>query len=408
MIDVEKVRKDFPAIGNTLVKGKEMIYFDNSATLLKPQCVIDTAKKYFDECFANPHGEDYEVAQKSFKEYCKARDSVAKLLNAESDEISFTCGATGALNAMATMLKQVLHEGDEVIISIAEHASNVLPWFELQKHFGIKVRVASLDKDGRCTLETIKKVITDKTKIISIAQVTNVMGYIIDVKEIGKYAHEHDIIMCVDAAQAAPHIKIDVKDIDCDFLAISGHKLGAPTGIGALYAKKYWLEKLDPYQLGGGMNARFSSNGEYSYTNIPGKFEAGSQNVLGAMCLGTACEYLMSIGLDNIAKREYELKQYAVKALSKVKGVSIYNAKSEAGIIAFNKDGVFSQDLGTHLSTYGVCVRSGHHCAKMLPEYLNVYSTVRASLSFYNTEKEIDKFVEAVSKGDDFLDAFFK
>lgn len=407
MFNVSKIRAEFPALKNK-IQGHDMVYFDNAATFLKPQCVADKAKEYFDKLCANPHGDDYDIANVSFAEYNKAREITAKFLGADPEEIIFTAGCTASLNGIAKMLKPFLKKGDEIVISLAEHASNVLPWFELQKEIGVVVKYAPLNEKGFVTLDSVKSVVTDKTKIVSLAQVSNVLGYEIDVKSIAEYVHSKGIIVVTDGAQSAPHIKVNVHDLGCDFFTTSGHKLGAPTGIGALYIAKKWLDKLDPYQLGGGMNARFDKSGNYSYVNVPNRFEAGTQNVIGVICLGKAIEYLLGLGMDEIAEYEYELKQYAVKKLKEIPGIVIYNEDSKSGIIAFNKDGVFSQDLATHYNSNGICVRSGNHCAKLLPEFLKTPTTVRASLGFYNTKDEVDYFVEVTKKGDDFLDAFFK
>jgi cysteine desulfurase / selenocysteine lyase len=403
MIDVVKIRKEYQLLN----KKDPVIYFDNSATMLKPRCVIDAIDNYYSQCSANPHGEDYSLGIEAQKEYEGARQIVANFMGADAKELVFTSGATDALNAVATILGYQLKKGDEVLITKAEHASNILPWFRLQRDLGIKVSYIELDH-GVCTLENVKKAITPKTKVISIAQVTNVLAYVIDVKSICEYAHKFGIICVIDGAQSSPHLKVNVHDLGCDYFALAGHKLGGPTGIGALYIRAGLEESAEPHNLGGGMNARFDKSGKYSYVKVPYRFEAGSQNVDGAIGLASAVQFLESIGLDNIHKYEVELKQYAVKKLkAEVPGIIIYNEGAESGVITFNLKGIFAQDVATHFNKYGICVRAGLHCAKLLPEVLNTPVTVRASLAFYNTKEEVDKFVAVAKKGDEFLDVFF-
>ncbi len=408
MIDVEKIRKDFPILdGNHQMQGHKLVYFDNAATMLTPKIVDQAINDYYENNGTNPHGADYELSQMAEAEYEKSRAALANFLGAKPCEIVFTAGATAALNAVAQMLGETLQAGDEVLITQAEHASNILPWFKVQKERKIVVKCIPLDASGRCTLENVKKAITAKTKVISIAHITNVLGYVLDAKSICDYAHQKGIIVALDGAQSAAHIKVDVKDIDCDFYSITGHKLCGPTGIGAFYAKTKWLEVLHPYELGGGMNARFDINGNYSFINPPQRFEAGTPNVGGAIGLAAAIGYVSAIGMENIAAYEQELKQYAVSKLKTIQGIVIYNADSESGIVTFNKTGIFAQDLATHYNKYGICVRAGHHCAKLLKDFLHTPATVRISLSYYNTKAEIDYFIEITKKGDEYLDVFF-
>jgi cysteine desulfurase/selenocysteine lyase len=410
MLDVEKIRKDFPMLSREhIIQGHPLVYLDNAATMFKPLCVKEKIDEYYFEYTGNPHGEDYELAQRSKKEYENAREIIAKFINAKHEEVIFTAGASAALNTVAYALGETLKKGDEVLLTQAEHASNVLPWFKVKEERGIEVNYIPLDEEGRCTLENLKKVITPKTKVISIAHVTNVLGFIVDVKAICKYAHEKGIIVAIDGAQSAPHIKIDVKDIDCDFYSFAGHKMCGPTGVGVLYGKYELLDKLNPLMIGGGTNTRFDTCGDYLLVKPPLKFEAGTPNVEGAIGLGAAITYLESIGLDNIHKYEIEMKEYAIKRLkAEVPGITIYNEHSESGIITFNLKNVFAQDAATHFNSYGICVRAGQHCAKILMDYLHTVATVRCSIGFYNTKQEIDYFVEVAKKGEEFLDAFFK
>lgn len=404
MFNVDEIRKDFPL----LVKNPDLVYLDNAATTLKPQRVIDAIVEYYTDYSANPHAEDYKLSQIATQKYEAVREKVARFINCKKEEVCFTSGDTASINTIAFALKNILNEGDEVLLTVAEHASNVLPWFKVKEEKNIDIGYIELDEQGRVLLENVEKAITPRTKVISIAQVTNVLGFNVDVKGICKLAHQHGILVVVDGAQSVPHMKTDVQDIDCDFLAFSAHKLCGPTGVGVLYGKYDLLKKLNPPFNGGGNNTRFDTCGNYSLLLPPHKYESGTPNVAGVIGLGAAIDYIMNIGLENIEKREQELRRYAIEKLRKIDGVKIYNLNAENGIITFNYKDVFAQDLATHLSGYNVCTRSGQHCAKILLDYLGTTATVRASLYFYNTEKEIDRFVEAVSKGDEFLDVFFK
>ena len=404
MFNVELIRKDFPLID----KNENLIYFDNAATTQKPNCVLEAINDLYCNYNANPHALDYPLAVTSTNKYNEAREIVAKFINADAKEIVFTSGDTDGLNKIALSLCKKLNKGDEVLLTVAEHASNVLPWFKAKKDYGIEVNYIDLTKDGQLTLENVKKAVTNNTKIISIAHITNVLGYVVDVESICKFAHSKGIKVIVDAAQSIPHIKTDVKQLDCDFLVFSGHKIYGPTGIGVLFGKYKELLELEPLNLGGGSNSRFDMCGEYSLLLPPAKFESGTVNLEGAIGLGSAIKYIENIGMDNVEKYERELTQYAIEKMNKIEGVKIYNEHSACGIITFNYKDVFAQDLATHLSSYGVCVRSGQHRAKILTDFLGAYATVRASFGIYNTKEEIDRFVEALKKGDEFLDVYFK
>jgi len=411
MINVKKIREDFPMYKNVpTMSGHPLCYFDNAATTFKPNQVIDAADEYYRFFSANSHRGDYEIAHKVDVEYEKARARVAKFIGANTNEIAFTSGASMSLNTIAYGLSYLVNEGDEILLSEAEHASNVLPWFALAAQQKAKVTYVDLTSEGKLTVENLKKAITPRTKIISLAQVTNVLGYIVDVKTIAKIAHEHGCIFIVDGAQSVPHMKVDVKDIDCDFLAFSGHKMLGPTGIGVMYGKYELLTNMKPLMTGGGMNSRFDTCGDISYQIPPVKFEAGTQNLSGALGLAAACDYLENIGLDNIQKHENELRKLMVEGLKKAGNIKLYNENAEAGIVTFNIDGVFAQDAASYLSYKGVAVRSGNHCAKILLSFLGTDSTIRASLYLYNTKEDVERFVEACSscsKGDKFLDAYF-
>jgi len=408
MFDVKKIRRDFPMFeNNKTMQGHPMIYFDNAATTFKPQCVIDKICEYYSKYSVNTHRGDYDLAQKADSEYEKARHIVADFINANDDEISFNSGTSMGMNVIAQGLKKSLTKDDEILITDAEHASNVLPWFRLAQEIGCKVSYIPLTEEGKLIPENLEKVITSNTKIVSVAQITNVMGFVADIKELAKIAHNHNAIFVCDGAQSVPHMKVDVKELDVDFLVFSGHKCLGPTGIGALYCKEKYGNELEPLMLGGGMNTDFNMCGELGYLLPPYKFEAGTQNVAGAIGLGRALEYLKEVGMDNIEAHEKELKKYAINKLKEIPEITIYNETSESGIIAFNYKGVHAQDMGTHLANYGICVRSGQHCAKLLHNQIGETTTIRASLYLYNTKEEIDAFIEACKKGSDFLDAFF-
>ena len=407
MIDVMKIRKDFPMLNGIKMQNHDMIYFDSCATSLKPKCVVDAISSYYLEYCSNAHRGDYDIANRVDTEYENARITVGGFINAKPNEIVFTSGTSMGLNIIAYGLMEQINEGDEILITEAEHASNVLPWFKIAKEKHAIIKYIELDKFGRVNEENFIKAISPKTKIVSLAQVTNVLGYILDVKKLCAIAHEHNILFILDGAQSVPHMKIDVKDLDVDFLCFSGHKMLGPTGIGVMYGKYKLLEKMNPLMSGGGMNTHFGMCGSVGLQYPPLKFEAGTQNIAGVIGLSRAIKYLNEIGMDNIEKYEKELKEYAVEKLKKLDNVILYNENSESGIITFNIKGVFAQDAGSYFNSKGICVRTGLHCAKLLTEHLKTDATVRASLYFYNTKEEIDTFVEACKNGGDFLDAFF-
>lgn len=408
MID-PKIRDDFSMLRNyKTMQGQPFIYFDNASTTFKPDCVAEAENFYNTLETCNSHRGDYDLSYNVDEHVRITRNTVAAFLNADPKEIVFTSGATAALNTVAFGYGlKFLKPGDEILLTLAEHASNVLPWFKVAKMTGAVIRYIELDEEGRVTLENAKKAINPKTKIVSIAQVTNVLGYEAPVKEIAALVHAVGGVMCVDGAQSAPHIKVDVKDLDCDFFAFSGHKLCAPTGTGVLFGKYRLLEAMDPFSLGGGMNIKFYPNGEMDLLPPPVRFEAGTINVGGIYGLCKAIEYIQKVGLDNIAAHDQMLKAHAVERLRKCDNVTMYNASSEAGIVAFNIKNMFAQDAGTWLNSKGIACRSGNHCAKMLHEQIHTIATVRASFYFYNTVEEVDRFADIVSKGGDFLDAYF-
>lgn len=408
MIDPKKIRKDFPMLNGKTMQGKPLIYFDNGATTLKPQCVIDGVCDYLSNYSANAHRGDYDLSHEVDSRFEAVREDIARFINAASNkEIVYTYGASDSLNLVAFGYGAThLEKDDEVLLTVAEHASNILPWFEVSKSTGCKINYIELDDKGKVTLENVEKAITNKTKIISIAHVTNVMGHIAPIKEICELAHLRNIIVCVDGAQSVPHQPIDVQDLDIDFLAFSAHKMCGPTGIGVLYGKQNLLEQTSPTRYGGGSNARFNSCGNVKLKTAPSKFETGTPNIEGVIGFGKAINYLENIGMSNIYEYEEYLREYAITKMNLLDNVEIYNATGK-GAIAFNLKGVFSQDGASLFNSYGIAVRAGQHCAKILDEFLKVSQTLRVSFYFYNTIEEIDQFIDVCKKGDDFLDAFF-
>lgn len=408
MYDINEIRKHFPMLdGTKKMQNKPLVFLDNASTTFKPQCVIDAMDKYYQEMTANSHRGDYDLSFKVDETVMQTREVVAKFVNCEPNEVVFTSGDTMSLNIVAygfgfTNLK----EGDEIILSEGEHASNLLPWFKVSKFTKAKIVYIPLDEEGKVTEENLLKVINKNTKVVSLAHVGNVMGFRLNIAKIAEICHEFGAILVVDGAQSVPHFKTDFKNWDIDFLAFSGHKMCGPTGIGCLIGKKELLDKLDPFIVGGGMNETFTKPNNLVPFEAPSKFEAGTLNIAGIFGLKAAIEFLESIGMDNIEKHETELKEYVVSKLKNSK-VKIYNPTSEAGIITFNVEGTFAQDEATYLNYKGIAVRSGQHCDKLLNEFLCTPATCRASFYFYTTKEEIDYFIESITNGGDFLDAYF-
>ena len=385
-------RNDFPMINDNL------IYLDNGATTFKPKCVIDKMNEYYEKYSANAHRGDYDISYKVDIAYEEARRSVAKFINASPEEVVFTSGATESLNVVVRgFFENLLEPGDEVIISDAEHASNVLPWFRLATKNGVVIKRVKLDSNFHINLENLKEVITPRTKVISLAEITNVVGDVRPIKEICKLAHENNIFVVCDGAQSVPHKKTDVKELDVDFLAFSAHKMCGPTGVGVLYGKKELLENVEPLVMGGGMNESFDNESEVYLKELPHRLEAGTPNIAGVIGLGAAVEYLSKIGMDTISIYEQKLKGYLISKLEKLPHIQIVNEEADSGIVAFNVDGIFSQDVAYYLNKYNVCVRAGNHCAKILKHSIGVKNTVRVSLYFYNTKEEIDTLVELLT-----------
>lgn len=386
-------REDFP-----MLNKNEVIYFDNGATTLKPQPVIDAVVDYYTNYTANAHRGDYKNSLKVDDNYEGVRKKVKEFINAkETSEIAFTSGTTDSMNLIAFgYFKNILQKDDEVLITESEHASNILPWFILAKEIGIKVKYIPLSKKNEVIIENIEKAITPKTKVISLAQITNVIGDIRPIQEISSIAHKKNIYVVVDAAQSIAHTKVDVQKLDIDFLAFSAHKIYGPTGVGVIYGKFNFLDKLIPRNYGGGMNAIFTTDGYLELREIPVRLEAGTPNIAGVIGLGAAIDYVNNIGIDNIKEYEHMLKRYLVSKLKQLDFIEIYNEFNSGSIVAFNIKNVFSQDTAVYLDKYNICVRAGNHCAKILNNVFNVNNTCRISLSFYNTKEEIDKLIEVL------------
>ena len=388
-------REDFPML------NQDIIYLDNGATTFKPQCVIDKMNEYYEKYSANAHRGDYSISYKVDVEYENARKTVAEFIGADTDEIVFTSGDTASINYIATgFFDNLLEPGDEIIITNAEHASNVLPWFRLANKHDLKINYIPLDSNLHVTLENLKTVVTPKTKVIAIAEITNVVGDVRPIKEITDFAHENNIFVVVDGAQSVPHKSVNVKETGIDFLAFSGHKMCGPTGIGVLYAKRELLSNIEPLILGGGMNESFDNENEIYLKEIPHRLEAGTPNIAGAIGLGEAVKYLSNIGMDKIAIYEQKLKEYLTNKLKQIPYINIVNEEADSGIVAFNVEGIFSQDVAYYLNKYNICVRAGNHCAKILKKSIGVKNTVRVSLYFYNTYEELDALVELLSNKD--------
>ncbi|MDB1947447.1 cysteine desulfurase [Clostridium tertium] len=393
--------KDFPTL-NKERNGKRIVYLDSAATTQKPISVINSIKNYYEQSNANPHRGAYELSVLATEAYDEAREKVRKFINAKyREEIIFTKNATESFNLLAMSYGMTyINEGDEIVISIAEHHSNLIPWQQVAKARGAILKYMYTDENGELTEEEVRSKITEKTKIVSITHVSNALGTINPVKEIAEYAHSKGSIVIVDGAQSVPHMKVDVRDIDADFLVIAGHKLLAPMGIGVLYGKKELLEKMPPLMFGGDM-VEYVYEQETTFNVLPYKFEAGTQNVEGAVGLSKAIDYLNEIGMDNIEKIEKELMTYAYEEMSKLEYVKIYGPKDiekRGGVLSFEIDGVHPHDVASIFDTFGVCIRAGNHCAQPLMRYMGINSTSRASLYFYNTKEDVDRLIEAVKQ----------
>lgn len=420
MYDIEKVREDFPILSRK-VHGKPLVYLDNAATTQKPLCVLDAMREEYLNANANVHRGVHYLSVKATELHEQARETVRRFLNAKStSEIVFTRGTTEGLNLIAfTFSEAMMHPGDEVIVSVMEHHSNIVPWQLAAQRKGIRLRVIPMSNDGVLDLEAYKQLFNEKTKIVSVTQVSNVLGTINPVADLIKTAHEHGVPCMVDGAQSAPHMKVDVQQLDCDFYVCSGHKMYGPTGIGVLYGKEEWLEKLPPYQGGGEMIEHVSFE-KTTFEKPPLKFEAGTPDYIASHGLAVAINYMEQLGMDNIEQHEQELTAYAIDRLSKIDGMHIYgpvalsssslhsslsslhsslsSLPSHDAVVSFNVGDIHHMDMGTLLDQLGIAVRTGHHCAQPLMDRLGVLGTVRASFALYNTKEEIDMLAEAIER----------
>lgn len=385
-------REDFPML------KKEIVYFDNGATTLKPDAVKNAIIDYYENYSANAHRGDYKISMIVDEKYEKTRSKIKEFINAKEDsEIVFTSGTTDSINLIVnSYFRQHLKKDDEVLITYSEHASNILPWFVLQQEIGIKVNYIKLDESYEVTLDNVKKAITNNTKVISLAHITNVVGDIRPIKQIAKLAHENNILLVVDAAQSIAHTKVDVTDMDIDFLAFSAHKIYGPTGIGVMYAKFSLLDEMKPRNYGGGMNAIFTKDGYIELREVPTRFEAGTPNIEGVIGLSAAIDYVNNIGIDKINKYEQDLKKYLLEELSKLDFIEVYNKNAKGSSVAFNIKNIFAQDTAVYLDKYNICIRAGNHCAKILNEAIRVNNTCRIVISFYNTKEEIDLLINVL------------
>ncbi len=404
------IRKDFPMLNGRKMQGHDLVYLDNAATTLKPQCVIDAVTHYYTHLGANAHRGDYELSFEVDTAYEGSRKAVAQLINADEKEIVFTSGASASLNLIAYGYgRKFLKEGDVILSCEAEHASDVLPWMKCCEENGCVIEYIPLNDEGRIEIETFKKCLHEKVKMVALAHVNNVLGYEQPMAEICALAHQIGAIVSVDAAQSVPHMKIDVKKMDCDFLSFSGHKMCGPTGVGVLYGKYNLLQQMDPFMLGGGSNARFDMCGNILLKDAPYKFETGTPAIEAVIGLHAAIDYLNQIGMENIHQHEKELHDYAIEKLMQLENVHVYNPHADGGIITFNIKDVFAQDSASFFNSQGIALRAGQHCAKLLNEKLGTSATLRASFYFYNTKEEIDRFIEVCAQAniENCLNLFF-
>ena len=400
MYDITNVRDSFPILSRT-VYGKPLVYLDNGATTQKPLCVLDAMQEEYLNVNANVHRGVHWMSQQATDLHEAARETVRKFINARSTtEIVFTRGTTESLNLVASsFVEGCMKEGDEVIVSTMEHHSNIVPWQLQEQRKGIVLKVIPMTDEGELQLEEYEKLFTERTKLVSVTQVSNVLGTVNPVKEMIRIAHEHGVPVVVDGAQSVPHFAVDVQDLDCDFLAFSGHKVYGPTGVGVLYGKEEWLDRLPPYQGGGEMIERVSFE-KTTFERPPLKFEAGTPDYIATHGLATALDYVTSLGMDNILAHEQDLTRYALQQLREIEGMHIYGHRNDSGdaVISFNVGDIHHMDLGTLLDQLGIAVRTGHHCAQPLMDRLGILGTVRASFGLYNTREEVDALVAGIKR----------
>jgi cysteine desulfurase/selenocysteine lyase len=401
MLDVKKIRQDFPIYET----NQDLVYLDTAASSLKPKQVIDVVDHYYSKLGVNVHRGVYGLSYEATDLYESARHTVAKFLNAKFEEIVFTRGTTASLNLVASSYLDKMTEEDEIITSELEHHSSMLPWLHVSKKTKAKLKYVELDTEGRITVEAFKKVLSDKTKVVALTYVSNVMGYITPIKEIIDLAHQKGAIVVVDAAQAAPHMEIDVTALNADFLAFSGHKLCGPTGIGVLYGKRHLLNQMDPIEFGGDMSQTVDKF-EATWKDAPYRFEAGTPIISGAIGLARALDYITSIGFDAIHEHVKTLHDYAILKLEAVEGIEIYNKTAETGIVTFNVVDVHPHDAASIFDKNKVCIRAGHHCAQPITKWLKQIATLRATFYIYNTKEDVDLFVDSVKEAVRFFGAF--
>ncbi|HKL61167.1 MAG TPA: SufS family cysteine desulfurase [Acholeplasma sp.] len=401
MLDVKKIRQDFPIYTH----NKDLVYLDTAASSLKPKCVIDMVDHYYSNMGVNVHRGVYGLSYEATDLYEEARATVSTFINAEFEEVVFTRGTTTALNMVASSYLDKLKKGDEIISSELEHHSSMLPWLNVAKRTGATIKYVKLDKYGRMTVEAFKDVLTENTKVVALTYVSNVMGYVTPIKDFIDLSHGVGAVVVVDAAQAAPHLKIDVKALDCDFLAFSGHKALGPTGIGVLFGKKALLDKTEPLEYGGDMVDQVFLD-DAKWKDTPYRFEAGTPIISGAIGLSAAIKYINSIGLSKIEAHVNELHRYTLDKLSAIEGVEIYNPTSETGIITFNITGVHPHDAASIFDKNKICLRAGHHCAQLITKWLGQIATLRATLYIYNDYDDCDKFIDSVKEVITFFNQF--
>lgn len=398
-LDINKIRSDFPILSRE-VYGKPLVYLDNAATTQKPRCVMEKITDMYTSVNANVHRGVHFLSQAATDEHEAARRTVARFIHAASEnEIVFTRGATESINLVASSYcRTFCREGDEILITAMEHHSNIVPWQLQAELLGLKLQVAPINAAGELLLDEFEKLITPRTRLIAVTHISNVLGTVNPIAQIAEMAHKHDIPVLIDAAQSVQHTKVDVQEVDCDFLVFSSHKIYGPTGVGVLYGKEKWLNALPPYQGGGEMIASVSFE-KTTFNKLPFKFEAGTPDFVGTTALATALDYVSSIGLENIDAYEHLLLQYATEQLLTIPGLRILgNATQKSSVISFLVDGIHPYDLGTLLDKMGIAVRTGHHCAEPLMHTLGVDGTVRASFAFYNTREEIDLLVKGIQR----------
>ena len=402
--DLEKIRNDFPILKRK-VNGHPLVYFDNAATSQTPQQVIDVIVDYYSNYNANIHRGVHSLSQEATDKYEEARKTIQTHFNAEkSHEIIFTSGTTHGINMVANGFASLLEKGDEIIVSALEHHSNIVPWQMLCEKTGAILKVIPMSQNGELIFEEYEKLLSDKTKMVFVNHVSNALGTVNPIKRIIDAAHAIGAAVLVDGAQAAPHIKADVQELDVDFYVTSAHKMCGPTGVGMLYGKEEWLKKLPPYQGGGEMIATVTFE-KTTYADLPHKFEAGTPNICGGIAFGAALDYMNSIGFDNIANYEHQLLEYATSELLKIEGVKIYGtSKEKTAVISFNIEGIHPYDIGTIIDKLGIAVRTGHHCAQPIMDFYKIPGTVRASFAFYNSFEEIDLFIAAVKRAKSMLE----